>query len=146
MNAADVELARMAYIASALGVLLFASIMLRGLWRPLRFWLLALVLSFFFTPFFLPQAMPDGKDQNMLPAFIVLFHDVANDREHWREAIQHAGKPIAAMAGVTSLIAFVLAILLPKPAKKIKPANASKEKPAKKTRKNPYLPEDFQPQ
>jgi len=146
MNAADVELARMVYIASALGILLFSSIMLRGLWRPLRYWFMALMLSFFFTPFFLPQPMPDGSDQNVLPAFIVVFNDIANDRENWREAMQRAGKPIAAVAGVTSLIALVLAILLPKPEKKIVPNKTGKENSTRKTKKNPYLPEDFQPQ
>lgn len=140
MNAADVELARMVYIVSALGGYLSFSLLLRGLWRPLRFWLLALVMSFFFTPFFLEQKMPDGSEQNVVPAFIVIFHDVAQDRENWREGMQRGGKPIVTVAAVASLIAFALAILLPKPARKI-----VAEKPAKKSRKNPYLPEDFQP-
>lgn len=140
MTAADIELARMTYLAAALGALLFASIMLRGLWRPLRMLLLAGVLSLLFTPFFVQQKLPDGHEQNMVPAFVVMLYDAANNRAEWRQAIQRAGTPIAVVAGITGLLALVLAFLLPKPAKPAKPT------PAKKTKANPYLPEDFQPE
>lgn len=165
MNAADIELARMVYLAGSLAVLLFTSMILRGLWRPLRFVLLALTFSALFTPFFVEQSMPDGSKQNLVPAFIVMAYDVASDREHWRENIQRGGKPIAVVSGITSLLALTLAILLPKPkrpparvkasgnedsSKKDSPSKknspSKKDKPKKKKKKNPYLPDDFQPE
>lgn len=146
MNAADVELARMVYLASSLGVLLFTSIILRGLWRPLRFLLLAVALSVMFTPFFVQQDMPDGSKQNILPAFVVMLHDGINDRDNWRQAIRRAGTPIMVVTAVTGIIALALAFLLPKP---VKAAPVEKtEKPENrrtKKKRNPYLPEDFQP-
>jgi uncharacterized membrane protein YoaT (DUF817 family) len=129
MNAADIELARMVYIASSLAIVLFTSMILRGLWRPLRFVLLALAISILFTPFFVEQAMPDGSKQNIVPAFIVMAHNGASDREHWQQAIQHAGKPIVVVAGIASFLALVLALLLPKkkkPAKSQQTANIPK--------------------
>lgn len=168
MNAADIELARMVYVASSLAIVLFTSMILRGLWRPLRFVLLALAISVLFTPFFVEQAMPDGSKQNIVPAFIVMAHNGASDRENWQQAIQHAGKPIVVVAGIASILALVLALLLPKkkkPAKNQQAANitkpdtatqAPKENPVsnkknrkkkyRKKKKNPYLPDDFQPQ
>jgi hypothetical protein len=159
MNAADIELARMVYLASSLAVLLFTSMILRGLWRPLRFVLLALTVSVLFTPFFVEQSMPDGSNQNLVPAVVVMAYNVANDREHWRESIQHAGKPIAVVSGITTLLALTLAILLPKPKRppaKVKASgkedssqkdtSSKKDKPKKKKKKNPYLPDDFQPE
>lgn len=146
MNAADIELARMVYLASSLAVLLFTSMILRGLWRPLRFVLLALTISVLYTPFFVEQAMPDGSNQNVVPAFILMSHNAVSDREHWQEAIQRAGKPIVVVAGITSTLALLLALLLPKPKRKV----AGEKKPApekpKKQKKNPYLPDDFQPE
>jgi energy-coupling factor transporter transmembrane protein EcfT len=149
MTIADIELARMIYLASILGALLFASLMLRGigLWRPLRFLLIAWLFSLLFTPFFVEQSMPDGSQQNMVPAFVVMTHDAINDKEHWREQIMHAGKPIVTVGTIASVIALVLGFLLPKPARPIKKIRATDaEKPVKKQKKNPYLPEDFQPQ
>ena len=163
MNAADIELARMVYLASSLAIVLFTSMILRGLWRPLRFVLLALTISLLFTPFFIEQAMPDGTNQNIVPAFVVMAHNGVSDREHWQEAIQYAGKPIVVVAGITSFFALVLALLLPKPKKKLsqkKPSGKQpeqsaaaetkpplkKQKKYKKKKKNPYLPDDFQPE
>ena len=186
MNAADIELARMIYLASSLAIILFTSMILRGLWRPLRFVLLALAISILFTPFFVEQAMPDGSNQNIVPAFILMAHNGISDRDHWREAIQHAGKPIVVVGGITSTLALLLALILPKPKKKpsqkktpqkkteqpaseknISIENTSTDKPTaeknlsaekkspskkqkpqkyKKKKKNPYLPDDFQPQ
>ena len=178
MNAADIELARMVYLASSLAIVLFTSMILRGLWRPLRFVLLALAISLLFTPFFIEQAMPDGTNQNIVPAFVVMAHNGVSDREHWQEAIQHAGKPIVVVAGITSILALLLALALPKPKKKISQKNTSqkktsqqqseqpvsekntslekiatekkilpkKQKKYKKKKKNPYLPDDFQPE
>ena len=144
MNAADVELARMVYLASSLGVLLFTSFILRGLWRPLRFLLLAWTISLMFTPFFVQQEMPDGSQQNIVPAFVVMVHDAASDRTQWKTQIERAGKPIAAVGAITSLFALLLAFLLPKPAK---PAAQPEAEPQKKKQKqNPYLPDDFQPE
>lgn len=159
MNAADIELARMIYLTSSLAVLLFTSMILRGLWRPLHSVLLALTFSILFTPYFVDQSMPDGSKQNLVPAVVVMAYSVANDREHWRESIQRTGKPIAVVAGITSLLALTLAILLPKPKRPPARVKASgkedspnkenppgKEKPKKKKKKNPYLPDDFQPE
>lgn len=152
MNAADIELARWAYLASTLAVYLLSSMILRGLWRPLRFVLLALVISVFFTPFFIEQKMPDGSQQNIVPAFVVMLYDAANDRDNWREGIKRAGKPIAAVAGITSLIALALALLLPKPVRRQRQPGkqpddtGNKEKSGSNRKRNPYLPEDFQPQ
>ena len=61
MEIADVELAKMAYLVNALAIVLFTSMILRGLWRPLRFVLIACAISVFFTPYFLAQKMPDGR-------------------------------------------------------------------------------------
>lgn len=141
MNIADIELAKMVYLASSLAIVLFTSMMLRGLWRPLRFVLLACAISIFFTPYFLTQKMPDGSEQNIVPAFVVILHKVAENREHWRETLITASRPIVVVGGITSFIALVLALLLPKPRKKTKPAQ--KEKSKKKSSGNPYLPEDF---
>jgi len=136
MNAADIELARMVYLASSLAIILFTSMILRGLWRPLRFVLLALAISLLFTPFFVEQAMPDGSKQNIVPAFVVMAHNGVSDREHWREAIQRAGKPIVVVGGITSALALLLALILPKPKKKT---------PAKKTfEKRPEAPVSIQ--
>ncbi len=143
MEIADIELAKMVYLASALAVILFTSMMLRGLWRPLRMVLIACAISVFFTPYFLAQKMPDGSEQNMVPAFVVMLHKTAENREHWRETLIATGKPIAVMSGITSGIALVLALLLPKPRKKIKPVPEKKSK--KKISQNPFLPEDFSP-
>lgn len=136
MNAADIELARMVYLASSLAIWLFTSMILRGLWRPLRFVLLALTVSVLFTPFFVEQSMPDGSKQNIVPAFIVMAHNGISDREHWQEAIQRAGKPVVVVAGITSSLALLLAMLLPKPKKPIKkpvkkPTELPKEPPSK---------------
>lgn len=143
MNLADFELAKMVYLASALAVILFTSMMLRGLWRPLRMVLIACAISVFFTPYFLAQKMPDGSEQNMVPAFVVMLHKTAENREHWRETLIATGKPIVVMSGITSGVALVLALLLPKPRKKTKPVPEKKSK--KKTSQNPFLPEDFSP-
>jgi hypothetical protein len=142
MNAADIELARMIYLASSLAVLLFTSILLRGLWRPLRFLILACTLSLFFTPYFV-----DGEQRHIVPAFAVLANDMVKHRHDADvlNAAQAAGRPIAVMAGISSLLALLLAFLLPKPAPRA--ANNSCPQPKKKQqRRNPYLPEDFQPQ
>src|SRR6478735_5363667 len=128
MNAADIELARMVYLASSLAIILFTSMILRGLWRPLRFVLLALAISLLFTPFFVEQAMPDGSKQNIVPAFVGMSHNGVSDREHWREAIQRAGKPIVVVGGITSALALLLALILPKPKKK----PSAKKTPEKK--------------
>ncbi|HSC76653.1 MAG TPA: hypothetical protein VLB90_10515 [Pseudomonadales bacterium] len=120
MNAADIELARMIYLASSLAIWLFTSMILRGLWRPLRFVLLAITVSILFTPFFVEQAMPDGSNQNVVPAFIVMAHNGISDRDHWQEAIQRAGKPVVVVSGITSSLALLLAMLLPKPKKPVK--------------------------
>jgi len=141
MNIADIELAKMVYLASSLAIVLFTSMMLRGLWRPLRFVLLACTISIFFTPYFLAQKMPDDSEQNIVPAFVVMLHKVAENREHWRETLITASRPIVVVGGITSFVALVLALLLPKPRKKIKPT--PKEKSKKKNTRNPYLPEDF---
>ena len=141
MTAADVELARMIYLASTLGSLLFASMLLRGLWRPLRFLLLAWLLSFFCTPYFVAPDMPDGSKQNIVPAFVVALHEAANDRDNWRQVIVPTMKPIALVAAITSVFALLLAWLLPKPARRSK-----NQAPATHKQHNPYLPEDFQPQ
>jgi hypothetical protein len=168
MNAADIELARMIYLASSLAIWLFTSMILRGLWRPLRFVLLALTISVLFTPFFVEQAMPDGSNQNIVPALIVAAHNGISDRDNWQEAIKPAGKSIVVVAGITSSLALLLAIILPKPKKPIKqPINKQteseketppkknsssknekplKKKKYKKQKKNPYLPDDFQPE
>ena len=143
MNLADFELAKMVYLASALAVILFTSMMLRGLWRTLRMVLIACAISVFFTPYFLVQKTPDGSEQNMVPAFVVMLHKTAENREHWQETLITTGKPIAVMGGITSGVALLLALLLPKPRKKAKPVPEKKSK--KKTTKNPYLPEDFSP-
>jgi hypothetical protein len=144
MNIADIELAKMVYLASSLAIVLFTSMMLRGLWRPLRFVLLACAISIFFTPYFLTQKMPDGSEQNIVPAFVVTLHKVAENREHWRETLIATGKPIAVVGSITSVVALFLALLLPKPRQKTKPA--PKEKTKKKKYGNPYLPEDFSSQ
>lgn len=148
MNAADVELARMVYLASSLAVLLFTSMILRGLWRPLRFVLIALTISILFTPFFVDQAMPDGSDQNLVPAFIVMAHKVVSDREHWREILEVTSRPIMVVAGITCFLALILALILPKPRKMpVQPKTAQNEKTRnKKQKKNPYLPDDLQPE
>ena len=142
MNAADIELARMVYIASSLAIILFTSMILRGLWRPLRFVLLAFTISILFTPFFVEQAMPDGSNQNIVPAFVVMAHNGVSDREHWREAIQLAGKPIVVVGGITGTLALLLALILPKPKKKLsqkKPAQkeSSEQKPSEKKPEQP---------
>lgn len=148
MTAADIELARMAYLVASLGALLFTSILLRGLWRPLRMLALTAVFSLLFTPFFVPQKMPDGSEQNIVPAFVVMLHDAANDREQWREGIKRAGTPMAVVGGITGLLALVLLFLLPKPVKPPRPEKTATTPPAKtgkKSKTNPYLPDDFQP-
>lgn len=127
MNAADIELARMVYLASSLAIILFTSMILRGLWRPLRFVLLAFAISILFTPYFVEQAMPDGSNQNIVPAFVVMAHNGVSDREHWQKAIQLAGKPIVVVGGITGTLALLLALILPKPKKK-----ASQKKPDQK--------------
>lgn len=143
MNSADIELARMIYLASALGSLLFTSLFLRGLWRPLRFLLLAFAFSVFFTPYFV-----DGKPEHIVPAFIAMAHDLVLHRND-PDPLQYAragANPIMAVFLVTGFFALLLAWLLPKPARSI----PSPEKPApgkkKNAKRNPYLPEDFQPQ
>ena len=143
MNIADIELAKMVYLASSLAIVLFTSMILRGLWRPLRFVLIAYAISVFFTPFFLAQKMPDGSEQNIVPAFVVMLHKAAENREHWQGIVITAGRPIAVVGGVTSFIALVLALLLPKPRKKEKPTHKEKTKRKSKHTNNPYLPEDF---
>ncbi len=146
MTAADIELAKMVYLASALGIVLFTSMILRGLWRPLRFLLISVAISIFFTPYFLTQKMPAGSEQNIVPSFVVTLHKAAEDRERWREIIHEIGKPIAFMSIVNASISLILAVALPKPRKKIKSANPKKEKKAKqKKSQNPYLPDDFEP-
>ncbi len=130
MNAADIELARMVYLASSLAIILFTSMILRGLWRPLRFVLLAVAISILFTPFFVEQAMPDGSKQNIVPAFVVMAHNGVSDREHWQKAIQRAGKPIVVVSGITSSLALLLALILPKPRKKISPEKPVQQKPS----------------
>jgi hypothetical protein len=134
MNAADIELARMVYIASSLAIILFTSMILRGLWRPLRFVLLAFAISLLFTPYFVEQAMPDGSNQNIVPAFVVMAHNGVSDRAHWQEAIQLAGKPIVVVGGITGTLALLLALILPKPKKnpsqkKTAPQQSSEQKP-----------------
>ncbi len=135
MNAADLELARMVYLASALGGLLVTSLLLRGLWRPLRFLLLAVIFSFFFTPYFV-----DGRQDYVVPAFVVMANELVAHRhdEHLWPAAKTAAMPIITVAGMTGLLALLLAWLLPKP-------EARAPQPPRK-RRNPYLPEDFQPQ
>ena len=145
MNVADVELAKMAYLASSLGVLLFTSIILRGLWRPLRFVLLACTVSIMFTPYIVYVKMPDGSDKNIVPAYIVMLHKIADDRSHWQDIAVETGKPITVIATISSGLALILSLILPKPRKKLPP---SKNKTADSKRsgksKNPYLPDDFQ--
>ncbi len=145
MNAADIELAKMVYLASALGVVLFTSMILRGLWRPLRFVLISISVSVFFTPFFVAQPMPDGSDQNIVPSFVVTLHKAAEDKEHWREVLPVVGRPVAVMGAINAGIALILALALPKPRKKIKPVKQKKErKPKSKKSQNPFLPEYFE--
>ncbi|MBK8103694.1 MAG: hypothetical protein IPK30_10595 [Cellvibrionales bacterium] len=169
MEIADVELAKMAYLVSALAIVLFTSMILRGLWRPLRFVLIACAISVFFTPYFLAQKMPDGSQENVVPSFVVMLHKIIEDREQWREITITTGKPIAVVAGIGSGLALILALLLPKPSKKMKspskkipePTQAEQEntnKPKqghtkkhkkrnknKHKHKNRYLPDDFVP-
>jgi hypothetical protein len=133
MNAADIELARMIYIASSLAIILFTSMILRGLWRPLRFVLLAFTISILFTPFFVEQAMPDGSNQNIVPAFVVMAHNGVSDREHWQEAIQLAGKPIVVVGGIAGTLALLLALILPKPKKKPSQKKPDQQKPSPQT-------------
>jgi hypothetical protein len=147
MNSADIELARMIYLASALGALLFTSLFLRGLWRPLRFLLLAFAVSVFFTPYFV-----DGNPDHIVPAFISMAHDLVQHHKD-PQPLQYAkpaGSPILLVFGVTGFFALLLAFLLPKPARSAaaaeKPAPEKNKDKMKKTKRNPYLPEDFQPQ
>jgi hypothetical protein len=148
MNAADIELARMVYIASGLAALLFTSMILRGLWRPLRFLLIALTISILFTPFFVDQTMPDGSDQNLVPAFVVMAHKVASDRENWRNIVKETSRPIVVVASITGFVALVLAVILPKPKKppSNKSGNEAQPNRKKKQKKNPYLPDEMQPE
>jgi hypothetical protein len=107
--------------------------------------------------------MPDGSDQNMIPAYVMMGHKIAEDREHWREIAITSSKPIVVVAGISSTVALLLALILPKPKKKVpvkKPVtteenesnqpknNTHKHKKHKKKKRskntNPYLPEDFQ--
>ncbi|MEZ5493965.1 MAG: hypothetical protein R3E61_05095 [Pseudomonadales bacterium] len=173
MEMADVELAKMAYLVSALAVVLFTSMILRGLWRPLRFVLLACAISVFFTPYFLAQKMPDGSNENIVPSVVVMLHKIIEDREQWREIAINAGQPIAVVAGISSGLALILALILPKPRKKTKTSAKKSPEPApdaqkntskaeqhhptkhkkrnknkhkqKHTHKNRYLPDDFVP-
>lgn len=135
MTAADIDIARLLYLASALGFYLFTSFLLRGLWRPLRFLLLGWTLALLFTPYFV-----DGRQDYVVPAFIVMANDLAEHRHDPQplEAARRAGTPIAVVAGLLSLLALVLAVVLPKPAR---PAAAGSAQPAR----NPYLPDDFEP-
>lgn len=147
MTTVDVELARLIYVLSALGVVLCTSMLCRWLWRPLRFLLLASVISLFFTPFFVDQEMPDGKTQNIVPAFVVMAYDVINDRENWRESIKKAGNAIATVGMILGSLSLILAIVLPKNTKSAKDNrqdNTQQNQPRKKGKHNPYLPEDFQ--
>ncbi len=144
MNADDIELARTIYAASAFGSLLFASLFLRGLWRPLRFWLIALVFSFFFTPYFIAETMPDGTQQNIVPAFVVMAYDLILDKEHHLESARRGASPIIAVAAVTSVVAFFLHIFLPKPYRRRAGDKTPAGSAAKTSSHNPYLPDDFE--
>ena len=139
MNVDDVTLVRLIYLMSSLTALLCTSLILRGLWQPLRFVLLALTFSFFFTPYFIEQTMPDGGQQNILPAFVVAIYEAINHRDTWQTAIQKPVMPLAVVAGISSLLALLLSFIIPKPVKKIRAEKVKKKK------QNPYLPEDFQP-
>jgi energy-coupling factor transporter transmembrane protein EcfT len=147
MTEADVQLMQLIYIISALGMVLFTSMLCRWLWRPLRFLLLATVFGLFFTPYFMEQSMPDGGTQNVVPAFVVVIYDVANDRDHWQEGIKRAGTAIAVVSAALGVISLLLATVLPKRAKLTPPSKTEQAQPktAKRHSKhNPYLPEDFQ--
>ena len=139
MNNTDVELMRVAYIVSALGTVLFASMLTRWLWRPARFLLLAGTISILFTPYYTEQVMPDGSTQNIVPALIVMANDVVQDREHWQQAMQRGSRAILSVAAALGLLSLLLAAVLPKA------ANPSKKIP-KPTARNPYLPEELTPQ
>jgi hypothetical protein len=64
-----------------------------------------------------------------VPAFIAMTHNGVSDREHWQEAIQQAGKPIVVMGGITSALALLLALILPKPPKKPSTKKLPEKKP-----------------
>lgn len=151
MNSADIELARLIYIASALAAWLSASLFLRGLWRPLRFLLLAFTVSVFFTPYFV-----DGQPDHIVPAFIAMAHDLVQHRND-PQPLQYAraaGSPILLVFSITGFLALLLAFFLPKPASTVTTSRAKVEPETsppprakkKKQKRNPYLPEDFQPQ
>ena len=151
MTEADVELMQLIYIISALGIVLFTSMLCRWLWRPLRFLLLAAVFGLFFTPYFMEQSMPNGGAQNIVPAFVVAIYDAANDRDHWHEAIKRAGTAIAVVSAILGAVSLLLAMFLPKPAKPTRhsdaeqvPPKTTKRNPKHNPKHNPYLPEEFQ--
>lgn len=156
MTEADMELARLFYWGAAALTLLFGWWAIKTWWRPLRYLLVALVASLLFTPYFVEQpsmnpATPEAKNENIVPAFIVMIYDAANDRDDWQNAIKKAGTPVATVATAASVLALIFAWLLSSRTEKGNPYLPEENKQqAKKSRKrkndNPYLPEDFEPQ
>lgn len=93
MEIADVELAKMAYLVNALAIVLFTSMILRGLWRPLRFVLIACAISVFFTPYFLAQKMPSSQE-NVVPSFVVMLHKIIEDENSGVKLLSRPENPL----------------------------------------------------
>lgn len=157
MTEADLELARLFYWGAAALTLVFGWWAIKNWWRPLRYLLVALVASVLFTPYFVEQpsmnpATPDAKNENIIPAFIVMIYDAAQDRDDWQNAIKKAGTPIATVAAASGVLAIIFGWLLSGRKEEAynpylpeqQTAKADAKPPKKRKAKNPYLPDDFE--
>lgn len=158
MTEADIELARLCYWVAAVLTLLFGTWAISNWWGPLRYLLIALAASLLFTPYFIEQpslnpATPEARQENLVPALVVMIYDAANDRDDWQSAIKKAGRPIVIVACVTGAMALILAGFIgsrrrhaPKRANPYLPTDDTKPtgKTVRKKSKNPYLPDDFE--